>query len=240
MTAVIVNAVKIAFTIIYIIILEVITMANPTENETNKKNSNVVIAVTRQFGSLGRPIAREVAKSLGLKFIDREIIEKAAERMGYKIDELEKIDNHRIKGLSRMIYPLGIGNRDLQDKLFEIEKSIILEYATYENCVIVGRCANFILKNRPNVLKVHIYAPYEKRLEMSIDDLHLTKGEAKAMINKVDDARSSYYLYHTGETFDSTAFQDVLINSSMLSFDENVKLLCDIARDRFPVLKENK
>ena len=213
-------------------------MAN--ENETvRQKNSNVVIAVTRQFGSLGRPIAREVASKLGLKFIDREIIEKAAERMGYKIDELEKIDNHRIKGFSRMKYPLGIGSRELQDKLFEIEKSIILEYATYDNCVIVGRCANYILKNRPNVLKVHIYAPYEKRLEMSVEDLHLTKGEAKAMIDKVDDARSCYYLYHTGETFNSTAYQDILLNSAMLGFDENVKLLCDIARDRFPSLNNN-
>lgn len=213
-------------------------MANQAENsETSKHNSNVVIAVTRQFGSLGRPIAREVAKQLGLKFIDREIIEKAAERMGYKIDELEKIDNHRIKGLSRMKYPLGIGSRDTQDKLFEIEKSIILEYATYENCVIVGRCANYILKNRPNVLKVHIYAPYEKRLDMSINDLNMSKGEAKAMINKVDEARSSYYLYHTGEMFDSTAYQDILLNSSMLSFEENIRLLCDIARDRFPSLK---
>lgn len=207
------------------------------KEEVTRHNSNVVIAVTRQFGSLGRPIAREVAKKLGLKFIDREIIEKAAERMGYKIDELEKIDNHRIKGLARMKYPLGIGGRDTQDKLFEIEKSIILEYATYENCVIVGRCANFILKNRPNVLKVHIYAPYEKRLDMSIEDLHLSKGEAKSMINKVDEARSSYYLYHTGEMFDSTAYQDILLNSSMLSFDENVRLLCDIAKDRFPSLK---
>ena len=215
-------------------------MANPAENEEPRKiNSNVVIAVTRQFGSLGRPIAREVAKQLGLKFIDREIIEKAGERMGYKIDELEKIDNHRIKGLSRMKYPLGIGSKETQDKLFEIEKSIILEYATYDNCVIVGRCANFILKNRPNVLKVHIYAPYEARLNMSIEDLHLSKSEAKAMIDKVDEARSSYYLYHTGEMFDSTAYQDILLNSYMLSFDENVKLLCDIAKNRFPSLKKD-
>lgn len=214
-------------------------MTNSTETkEPRNQYSNVVIAVTRQFGSLGRPLAKEVAKRLGLKFIDREIIEKAAERMGYKIDELEHIDNHRIKGLSRMKYPLGIGSRDTQDKLFEIEKSIILEYATYDNCVIVGRCANFILKNRPNVLKVHIYAPYEARLNMSVEDLHMTKSEAKTMINKVDEARSGYYLYHTGEMFDSTAYQDILLNSSMLSFDENVKLLCDIARNRFPSLKK--
>ena len=87
---------------------------------------------------------------------------------GYKIEDLEMIDNHRIKGFSRMKYPLGIGSRNTQDQLFEIEKSIILEYATYENCIIVGRCANYILRHRPNVLKVHFYAPYEKRLEKSV------------------------------------------------------------------------
>ena len=80
-------------------------MANPAENEEPRKiNSNVVSAVTRQFGSLGRPIAREVAKQLGLKFIDREIIEKAGDRMGYKIDELEK---------SRQAFPCPAGRMRL-------------------------------------------------------------------------------------------------------------------------------
>ncbi|WP_024858957.1 cytidylate kinase family protein [Ruminococcus albus] len=83
-----------------------------------KKRDNVVIAVTRQFGSLGRPIAREAAKKLGLKFIDREIIEKAGERMGYKIEDLEMIDNHRIKGFSRMKYPLGIGRQEHSGSAF--------------------------------------------------------------------------------------------------------------------------
>lgn len=198
-----------------------------------EQQNNVVIAVTRQFGSLGRPIARRVAERLGLKFIDREIIEQAGQRMGYHIDELEKIDNHRITGLARMKYPLGLGSRDTQDKLFELEKSLILEYATYENCVIVGRCANYILKDRPNVLKIHIYAPYENRLQMSIDDLGLSAKEASSMIKKVDEARSSYYLYHTGEMFDSTEYQDVLLNSAMLPFDDSVELICAIARKKF-------
>ncbi|WP_278245379.1 AAA family ATPase [Ruminococcus albus] len=112
----------------------------------------------------------------------------------------------------------------------------MLEYATYENCIIVGRCANYILRHRPNVLKVHFYAPYEKRLEMSIDDLNLSKGEAKSMIQKVDEARSSYYLYHTGEMFDSTSYQDVMINSSVFSFDENVENLCRLIKNKYPDL----
>lgn len=198
-----------------------------------EQKNKTVIAVTRQFGSLGRPIARQVAEKLGLKFIDREIIEQAGQQMGYHITELEKIDNHRITGLSRMKYPLGLGSRETQDKLFELEKSLILEYATYENCVIVGRCANYILRDRPNVLKIHIYAPYENRLQMSIDDLGLSAKEASSMIKKVDEARSSYYLYHTGEMFDSTEFQDVLLNSAMLPFNDSVELICDIARKKF-------
>lgn len=196
-------------------------------------NNNIVIAVTRQFGSLGRPIARKVAEQLGLKFIDREIIEQAGQKMGYNIDELEKIDNHRIKGFDRMKYPLGLGSRDTQDRLFELEKSLILEYATYENCVIVGRCANYILKNKPNVMKIHIYAPYEKRLEMSVKDLGLSKKDAAAMINKVDDARGGYYMYHTGEPFGSTAYRDMLINSSLLPFEDTVKLICNAAKIKF-------
>lgn len=198
-----------------------------------QQRNNVVIAITREFGSLGRPIARRVAEKLGLKFVDREILEEAAARIGYHIDELEKIDNHRIKGLQRMKYPLGLGSRDTQDELYELQKSLILEYATYENCVIVGRCANYILKDRKNVLKVHIYAPYERRLQMSIEDLGLSEKEAKQMINRVDSARSDYYLYHTGESFNSIEYQDVMLNSAIMSFDENVDIICDIARKRF-------
>lgn len=196
---------------------------------------NIVIAITRQFGSLGRPIAKKVAEELNLQYFDRDIIEQAGKDLGYDIDELEQIDNKRVKGLSIMKYPLGLGSKDVQNKLYELEKSLILEYARYENCVIVGRCANYILKDKPNVLKIHIYAPYEHRLKMSIEDLNLTGKEARSMISRVDEARSSYYSYHTGERFSSTECRDVLINSSMLSFDENVKLICDIARRKFNI-----
>ncbi len=197
------------------------------------QNNNIVIAVTRQFGSLGRPIAMKVAETMGLKFIDREIIEQAGQKMGYHIDELEKIDNQRIKGFDRMKYPLGLGSKETQDKLFELEKSLILEFANYENCVIVGRCANYILRKKPNVMKIHIYAPYEKRLEMSMNDLSLSEKKATSLINKVDEARSNYYLYHTGELFDSTIHRDLLINSSLLSFDDTVKLICDCVKMKY-------
>lgn len=194
---------------------------------------NNVIVITRQFGSLGRPIAKKVAKELGLKYIDREIIENAASRMGYPIEELEMIDNHRIRGFERMRYPLGLGSRETQDKLYELEKSLILEYAAYENCVIVGRCANYILKDKPNVLKLHIFAPKQDRVKNSVVELGMTTNEAGPMVDKIDEARSAFYTYHTHEMFNSIEYHDLMINSSLMPIDDTVRLICDTAKIKF-------
>ena len=205
------------------------------EAEEKKKSllENAESEANRKIGALRDEVAQEERRLTAAKAETADFLARVRELYEREMKLLEELPEADLAPAA----PLELAKPAAD--VSEIEKSIILEYATYDNCVIVGRCANFILKNRPNVLKVHIYAPYEARLNMSIEDLHLSKSEAKAMIDKVDEARSSYYLYHTGEMFDSTAYQDILLNSSMLSFDENVKLLCDIAKNRFPSLKKD-
>ena len=142
--------------------------------------------------------------------------------MGYKIDELEKIDNHRIKGLSRMKYPLGIGSKETQDKLFEIEKSIILEYATYDNCVIVGRCVNYVFKDRPNTLRVFIHAPWEFRVEKASEKISGSREDVEKFLLKDDKRKQEYYRKFAGGVWNDATNYDLCLNSGKLGFEKCV------------------
>lgn len=194
-----------------------------------------IITITRQFGSLGRPIGKEVAKELGLKYYDRDIIDLTAKNMGLPIDEFVEFESNRISLFDRMMYPLGMGTMEEQKRLLKIEKSVIMELATYDDCVIVGRCMDHILKDISgyNVMSVYIHAPYEKRLENSIQELGLSEKNAKKYINGVDKARADLYKYHAGISYDSASERNISIDSSFLGFDGTVKLICEAARMRF-------
>lgn len=195
-----------------------------------------VIAITRQFGSLGRYIAKSVAEKMGYEYYDRDIIEKMAERMGKDIKGLIEDDTKMKKSVySKMIYPLGGGNFTKQEKLYDIEKEVILYLARKKNCVVVGRCADYILKEEDfcNVFSVYIYAPYNARYYFSLNNFGLTSDAVMDYIDKVDKARSLFYKRHTGEEFDSTKYRDMMIDSSMAGIDEIADIICYSARKKF-------
>ena len=147
------------------------------------------ITIARQFGSLGRQIGKQLAKELDIAYYDRELLEHAAESMGLPVSSLADLDDKMSGTFQKMLYPLGISSSATQSKLFEVQKTMILDAANKSSCVIVGRCADYILKNFPNVLNVFVYADYEQRLSNCISDLHLYPEEAKHLMNNVDKAR---------------------------------------------------
>ncbi|MGN1115460.1 MAG: cytidylate kinase-like family protein, partial [Candidatus Ornithomonoglobus sp.] len=134
-----------------------------------------VITVTRQFGSMGRKIARQVADNLGYKYYDRDIIELAVKELRGDIDNLLAFDQQKISVFDKMKYPLGKGNAHAKRTLFEMEKSVMVDLALREDCVIVGRCADYVLRKYDvpdeQMLNIFIYAPIEKRLEACKDEL---------------------------------------------------------------------
>lgn len=159
--------------------------------------SKYIITINRQFGSMGRPIAKIVAEKLGIEFYDREIIDKAANELNLPasvIEEQEESASLPVKTFSRMMFPLGKGASDTQDKIFDAQQRIIKFLAEKENCVIVGRCSDFILDEFDNVMHVYIYAPYKERLKNSIEELGLSEKEAKKMMKAVDEARDDYQM----------------------------------------------
>ena len=190
-----------------------------------------VITVTRQFGSLGRKIAKKVAENLGYEYYDRDIIELAVREMRGDIEKLSAFDGQLASPFDKMMYPLGKGNSNMKRALFEMEKSVMVDLATSRNCVIVGRCSDYVLREcgipKENMLNVFIYAPIEKRLTNCKEELNLEDpGEAYTYLTRIDKAREDFYKHYTRHRFFSTKYRHLLIDSSMAadfgSFGKNV------------------
>ena len=191
------------------------------------------ITIARQFGSLGRQIGKQLAKELDIAYYDRELLEHAAESMGLPVSSLADLDDKMSGTFQKMLYALGISSSATQSKLFEVQKTMILDAANKSSCVIVGRCADYILKNFPNVLNVFVYADYEQRLSNCISDLHLYPEEAKHLMNNVDKARRLYHKFYTGCDFDGIAGKHILIDSGAFGLDGSVALLKKAASQKF-------
>lgn len=196
-------------------------------------NGNYVITIARQFGSLGREIGKKLAKELDIKYYDRELIEKASDQMGLPVSALANLDNKMSGTFQKMLYPLGISASSTQSKLFEAQKSLILDAANHHSCVIVGRCADYILKDYPNVLNVFIFADYKKRLDNCINDLHIYHSEAKKLITDVDNARKLYHKFYTGTDFDNIEGKNLMVDSGAFGIDGSVELIKNAAKIKF-------
>lgn len=196
--------------------------------------ANYVVTIARQFGSLGRQVGKALAKELNFNYYDRYILEQSAQILDISLQSLTALDERGIRGYHKMIYPLGIGNGVTQDKLFNAQSSLIKECAQQENCVIIGRCSDYILRDHDRVLSCYIYAPYLKRLENCIDELKINVSEAKAILDNVDKARAEYYMHYTGCEFNTTYFRDLLIDSSLLGVDGTADLISTIVKKAMP------
>ncbi|MGN0181381.1 MAG: AAA family ATPase [Candidatus Ornithomonoglobus sp.] len=199
-----------------------------------------VITVTRQFGSMGRKIARQVADNLGYKYYDRDIIELAVKELRGDIDNLLAFDQQKISVFDKMKYPLGMGNAHAKRTLFEMEKSVMVDLALREDCVIVGRCADYVLRKYDvpdeQMLNIFIYAPIEKRLEACKDELGIENpGEAYSYLTKVDKAREDFYKSNTNHKFTNNKYRHMLIDSSIAGHKEVAQIITAAARIKFGI-----
>lgn len=185
----------------------------------------VVITISRQYGSGGREIAKRLSEELGIRFYDKELIELAAEsgeidRAFFESYERDK-SNQVLTGLTE-----GISNRQtMDDRVFLHQSKIIQKIAEEDACVIVGRCADYILRDRENVLRIFVCADADARRKRVVEIYQEAKEDAGAFVKKVDKKRASYYNYYSGHVFGSAENYDICLNSSMLGIDECVKLI---------------
>ena len=194
---------------------------------------NRVITIARSYGSGGRKMGRLLAKELGYEYYDREILRIASDESGIseelfrQADEKQRIPLFRI---AREVYTGEVIPPDSDDfisneNLFRYQAKILRELAATRNCVIVGRCANFILRGRDNVLNVFVTAPVVDcvRRVMETDGLNLEEAEKK--IKKIDKRRADYFKYFTGRQWQDAALYDLCLNTGHMSEQKCVDIV---------------
>ncbi len=186
---------------------------------------NYTITISRQFASLGRTIAQKLSSELGIPFYDRDIVEETAKRLGEPISTISTEEEAIQPYLLKRKYPLGTGVANIKDEIYEIQTNIIRDLSNKESCIIVGRNANYILKDKKNVLNVYIYAPYNKRYNNCIQVLEMPPQNAKHMLKAVDAARDQFRKHYAKEYKTVYDGYDLMIDSSTFGVDGAVKLI---------------
>lgn len=191
-----------------------------------------VITITREFGSMGRPIARRLSELLGVEFYDRDIVEETARKMNLPLSVVSKSEENQGGAYSKMRFPLGKSSQDTQNEIFRVQSEIIRNLAKSESCVIVGRCADFILKDLDNCLNIYIYAPYEKRIENCVESLGMEQDVAIRMIMEVDKARKKYHKRYANYYPADVNNKNLMIDSSFFGVEGTAGLIAEIVKER--------
>ena len=203
---------------------------------------NVVITIARQYGSGGKTIGAMLAKDLGINCYSREILKLASDESGInerlfgQKDERLKIPIW-FKPLKRpyegdLIPPESSGFVS-DDNLFNYQAKIIKDLAGTESCVIVGRCADYVLRNYPNVISVFIHADSEFCIERALERNSMTRKEMEKFIAKTDKFRGDFYKYHTGREWTDARNYDLCLDSGKLGFEKCVEEIKSYKKIRF-------
>ena len=193
--------------------------------------SNLIITIGRQFGSGGREIGMRLAKELGIDFYDRKLITQAAKKSGFSEVLFEMMDK---RATNSLLYSLsmfggsGVNGMSLTDQLYLTQANLIREFADKGSCVIVGRCADHILREYPNRFDFFISAPVETRLariKASPDREFEGNKNPQIALEKMDKQRATYYNYYTGKVWGKADHYDLCINAGRIGIDNTVEAL---------------
>ena len=195
---------------------------------------NKIITITRQFGSGGREIGKKLAEAYGIPFYDNEIISRAAKDTGFAEAAFERAED---KASNSLLYSIAMGmnvfsSQDVgfsglsfDDRIFLAQSKVIRNVAKEGPCVIVGRCADYILKNQENVVNLFIRATLDFRIKRAIEVEGIPKEKSAEMVMKKDKSRANYYKYHSGERWDNVLNYDFAIRSDLCGIDGTVACL---------------
>lgn len=194
-----------------------------------------IITIGRQFGSSGREIGHRIANKLGVPFYDKEILNETAKSSGLSENILKSLDEKPSKSFlySLVMDPYSYGftstgyQANLNQQAFQATYDTIKKIGDEGPCVFVGRCADYALRHNPNLIRLFIHAPLEKRIETVSQRFNLTEDKAKAQIIKEDKGRASYYNYYTSKKWGALDSYDIFVNSSLMEIDKTVDYLID-------------
>ena len=178
-----------------------------------------VVTIGRLYCSGGSDIGKLVAERLGVPCYDREIIEMAAEKSGISMAEIKKYEESILNPLKKPINFFGTAE-DITEKIFAAETEVVHELADKGPCVIVGRCADFILKNKVKTLNVFIYSSPDKRRQTAMSPKHnIPEEDVDNMLKKYDKKRGDYYNANTNKKWGTKTSYDLCLDSGTLGYD---------------------
>ena len=193
--------------------------------------NNKVITIGREFGSGGREIGERVAKLLDIPCFDRQLVEMASEKMGVDSFHLEQVDE---KALSRFLESYWVPKRPnsvagygmaLNDGMFIVQSAIIKSLVKDRPCVIVGRCADYVLRGHPACLNIFICASMEDRVKRIMERYELGERSAKEAIREMDKSRRQYYEKYTDRIWGDRSAHQVIFNVSLLGMENTVNAI---------------
>lgn len=192
---------------------------------------NRIVTISRQYGSGGREIGRRLAERLGIPYYDKELIILAAERSGYARSLFEEADQ---KASNSMIFSLMwagsmVNSYDLplNDKIYLIQSGVIQQVARQGSCVIVGRCADYVLQDRFPCVNVFIHAALQKRMDRAVKVYGLSPDDVQSVLLKTDKRRETYYNYYTGRKFGDARNYTLSLDSLGVGIENAVRVMAD-------------
>lgn len=194
-----------------------------------------VITIGRQYGSGGREIGVKLGEMLGFKVYDKELITLAAQKNGVNPDYLRRVDE---KATNSLLYTLALGSSvygarnfgidvPINDQLFMTQTEIIKNAAKEENCIFIGRCADYVLRNHENRVSCFIYADMESRISRVCKRHDLNRNDAIDLIGKTDKRRVNYYNFYTHRKWGKFENYHLSLNSSLLGIEGTAKVIAD-------------
>ena len=195
---------------------------------------NKIITINRQYCSGGHDIGKALSEKLNIPFYDKELISIAAKESGVSPEVFEEIDEKATKSL---LYSLSMGISDfsgrfstindlpINDKLYILQHKIIKDLANKGTFVVVGRCADYVLRDNDNVVKIYICSDIEHRIATAVKRHNISEAKAKQMISKVDKSRANYYSFYSGEKWGLVDNYDLCLNRTNLSVDQAVDII---------------
>ncbi len=205
-------------------------------------NNKVVITIARQYGSGGRTVGEMLSKDMGIHYYDKELIKLASEESGINerlfVNADEKIKMTKLFKMVKNIYTGQLIPPESDDfvsdkNLFNYQAKVIKNLAEEESCVIVGRCADYVLKDYDNVLSVFVHAPKDYCMEQAARKVSMPSKELEKYIAKIDKRRADYYKFYTGREWTDARNYDLCLDSSKLGFERCVEEIKAYIKVRF-------
>lgn len=207
-------------------------------------DKHYVICIGRQIGSGGRAVARLISERLGINVYDRKLLKSASDQSGFSEEFFDKADEEKSRRPLRSLFMNHLGGGQMtqnymsNESIFQLQSDAIKRIHEQEDCIIIGRCADYILRDSDRMLNVFLAADTEKRIASICAHDGCDEKKALTVMTDADRKRASYYNYFTGKKWGDSTSYDMCLNTSVFSNEECADMIIDIARKKLGIPSE--